>query len=147
MDGYWPRNTTCFFLFDIKVISFLNILSLIWASCEIVALRENFVDRPESYDSFSAKSCIFFAHEKTRKVWGYICPFPYTTCPKTRYQKFPKTFNYCSPIITNLTNIWDRPEQPWKSNTWIFRLSLSIFHILMFGPCTRNTQLLALNES
>jgi hypothetical protein len=38
-------------------------------SCEIVALRENFVDRPESYNSFSAKSCIFLAHEKTRTVW------------------------------------------------------------------------------
>jgi hypothetical protein len=31
-------------------------------SCDIVALRENFVDRPESYDSFSAKSCAFLAH-------------------------------------------------------------------------------------
>jgi hypothetical protein len=31
-------------------------------SCDIVALRENFVDRPESYDSFSAKSCVFLAH-------------------------------------------------------------------------------------
>jgi hypothetical protein len=28
-------------------------------SCEIVALRENFIDKPESYDSYSAKSCIF----------------------------------------------------------------------------------------
>jgi hypothetical protein len=43
-------------------------------SCEIVALRENFVDRPESYDSFSAKSCVFLAHSLR-----YISPFPYTT--------------------------------------------------------------------
>ena len=39
-------------------------------SCEIVAHRENFIDRPESYDLFSAKKCIFLAHEKTRTVWG-----------------------------------------------------------------------------
>jgi hypothetical protein len=51
-------------------------------SCETVALRENFVDRPESYDSFSAKSCIFLAH-----ALGYISPFPYTICLKTRYKK------------------------------------------------------------
>jgi hypothetical protein len=38
-------------------------------SCEIVALRENFVDRPESYDAFKAKSCIFLAHEKTHTLW------------------------------------------------------------------------------
>jgi hypothetical protein len=39
-------------------------------SSETVALRENFVDSPESYDSFSAKSCIFLAHgkKKTRTV-------------------------------------------------------------------------------
>jgi hypothetical protein len=43
-------------------------------SCEIVALRENFFDRQESYDSFSAKSCVFLAHGL-----GYISPFPYTT--------------------------------------------------------------------
>jgi hypothetical protein len=43
-------------------------------SCEIVALRENCVDRPESYDSFSAKSCVFLA-----QGLGYISPFPYTT--------------------------------------------------------------------
>jgi hypothetical protein len=29
---------------------------------EIVALRKMFVDRQESYDSFSAKSCVFLAH-------------------------------------------------------------------------------------
>jgi hypothetical protein len=30
--------------------------------CEVVALCENFVDRPERYDSFSAKSSVFLAH-------------------------------------------------------------------------------------
>jgi hypothetical protein len=32
-------------------------------SCDIVALRENFIDRPESYDSFRAKSCVFLVHD------------------------------------------------------------------------------------
>jgi hypothetical protein len=50
-------------------------------SCEIVALREN-VDRLESYDSVSAKSCVFFAHDL-----GYISSFPYIICPKARYKK------------------------------------------------------------
>ena len=45
-----------------------------YTSCEIVALREMFVDRPESYDSVSAKNCIFHAHGL-----GYIFLFPYTT--------------------------------------------------------------------
>jgi hypothetical protein len=40
------------------------------ASCEIVALRENVVDRPESYDSFSAKIYMFLAHEERRTVRG-----------------------------------------------------------------------------
>jgi hypothetical protein len=31
-------------------------------SCEIVALQENFIDRPESYESFSTKSGVFLAH-------------------------------------------------------------------------------------
>jgi hypothetical protein len=50
------------------------LLNISRTSCEIVALRENFVERPESYSSFSAKSCIFLAHGL-----GYISPFPYTT--------------------------------------------------------------------
>jgi hypothetical protein len=49
-------------------IAWNTFFSPIWLlkpiSCEIVALREKFVDRPESYDSFSAKSSIFLAHEK-----------------------------------------------------------------------------------
>jgi hypothetical protein len=51
-------------------------------SYETVALQENFVDRPESYDLFSAKSCLFLAHSL-----GYISPFLYTICPKARYKK------------------------------------------------------------
>jgi hypothetical protein len=42
-------TTDPYTLFDINV----------WMlRCEVVALRENFVNRPESYDSFSAKSYI-----------------------------------------------------------------------------------------
>jgi hypothetical protein len=37
-----------------------------------------------------------------RTVWGYISPFPYTTWPKARYQKNPKSFTYYSRTITNL---------------------------------------------
>jgi hypothetical protein len=38
--------------------------SNVWIlGCEVVALRENFVDRPERYDSCSTKSYIFVMHE------------------------------------------------------------------------------------
>ena len=40
-------------------------------NCEIVALREIFVDGPEGYDLFSDKSCIFLAHGN-----GEIYPNP-----------------------------------------------------------------------
>jgi hypothetical protein len=51
-------------------------------SCETVALWENGVDRPESYNLIIAKSCAFLVHGL-----GYISPFPYTICPKARYKK------------------------------------------------------------
>jgi hypothetical protein len=55
---------------------------------EIVALRKNFVDRPESYDSFSSKSCVFLSHEITRTVWG-IFLHPHTQpAPKQGIKKF-----------------------------------------------------------
>jgi hypothetical protein len=84
-------------------------------SCETVALRENFVDRPESCDSFSAKSCVFLAHGT-----GYISPFPCTAWPKARYQKIPNTFTYYSGTITNLTK-FDFPlprDQTSRSPIW-----------------------------
>jgi hypothetical protein len=93
-------------------------------SYEIVALREN-VDRPESYDSFSAKSCIFLAHKKKNRA--RFSPFLYTTCPKARYKKNRKTFTFFSRTITNLINIWHRSEQPWKSHNLNF--SPIIYHI------------------
>jgi hypothetical protein len=39
-------------------------------SCEIVALRENFVDRPESYDLLSAKKVVYFLRTKKRARFG-----------------------------------------------------------------------------
>jgi hypothetical protein len=58
------------------------------------------VDRPESYHSFSAKSCVFLAHGL-----GYISPFPYTICQKARYQKIPISFTYYSRAITTLQSL------------------------------------------
>jgi hypothetical protein len=84
-------------------------------SCEIEALRENFVDRSESYDSFSAKSCVFLAHGL-----GYISLFPYIIWPKARYKKIPKTFTYYFRTITNLTK-FDLPlprDQTSRSRIW-----------------------------
>jgi hypothetical protein len=66
-------------------------------SCEIVALQENFVDRPESYDSFSAKSLYFL------RTVGIYFSIPIHNLPKARYQNIPKTFTYYSRTITYLT--------------------------------------------
>jgi hypothetical protein len=54
----------------------------------------------------------------------YLSPFPYTTWPKARYQKIPRTISYYFCTMTNLTNIWHRPEHPWKSHSWIFAYHL-----------------------
>jgi hypothetical protein len=73
---------------DDKILETAQVLKLIlssimtYSSCEIVALWKNIVDRPESYDLFSAKSCIFLAHEKTRMVWGTSLCFHTQTAPK-----------------------------------------------------------------
>jgi hypothetical protein len=86
-----------------------------FCSCEIVAHRENFVDRPESYDSFSAKICVFLAHSL-----GYIYPYPYITWPKARYQNICKTFPYYFRTITNLTKFeFPLPrDQTSRSRIW-----------------------------
>jgi hypothetical protein len=67
-------------------------------SCDIVALRENFVDRPESYDLFSGKSCVFFAHGL-----GVYFSIPLHNLAQSKVSKIPKTFTYYSRTITNLT--------------------------------------------
>jgi hypothetical protein len=56
----------------------IDLFSWILPSCEFVDLREYFVDRPESYDSFSAKTCA----RKNAHGLRYISSFPYTTWPK-----------------------------------------------------------------
>jgi hypothetical protein len=66
--------------------------SLWTPSCESVSLLENFVDRPESYDLFSAKSCIFLAHEKTCTVWGIFLHFHTQHNPKQGIKKFLRHF-------------------------------------------------------
>jgi hypothetical protein len=58
-------------------------------SCDIVALRENFIDRPESYDSFSAKSCVFLAHGL-----GVYFSIPLHNLAQSKVSKILKTFTY-----------------------------------------------------
>ena len=72
---------------------------MIQSSCEIVALRKNFVDRPESYDSASAKNCTFLAHEKTRMVWGIFLYSHTQPVPKQGIKIFLTHFT------TTLSNI------------------------------------------
>jgi hypothetical protein len=137
----FPLTSILLLFIDAQAISQLS------GGLSPLALRGKFVVIPESYDSFCIKSCIFFAHQnkeekKPRTVWGIFLHLPYTTRPKARYQNIPKTFNYYSRTITNLTNIWHRTEQPWKSHTWIFCLSFAIFEIALFGDVTKGSQTL-----
>jgi hypothetical protein len=85
-------------------------------SSEIVALRENFVDRPESYDSFSAKVVYFL-----RSDWGiFLHSHTQSDLIKVRYQKIPKTFTDYNHTITILTKI-DFPlqrDQTSRSRIW-----------------------------
>jgi hypothetical protein len=67
-------------------------------SCETVALRESFIDRPESYDSFSAKSCVFLAH-----VLGVYFSILLHNLAQCKISQIPKTFTNYSRTITNLT--------------------------------------------
>jgi hypothetical protein len=91
------------FLYDCFILFFIYFgLVLVVDSCAIEALRENFVDRPESYYSFRGKGCIFLVHKKMRTV------FPFHTQPDTKQgikiflKHFPTTL---ARTITNLTNI------------------------------------------
>jgi hypothetical protein len=88
-------------------------------SCEIVALRENFIDRPESYDSYSAKSCIFLAHEKTRTVWGIFLHSHTQSDPKQGIKKFLRHFP--TALIPSLTlRISDIIQSSLESHTLEF---------------------------
>jgi hypothetical protein len=70
------KMSTCKFLlvaeFSTHNLDIPTHILLLLYSCEIVAHRENFVDRPESYNSFSAKNCIFLAHEKKHTSGVYF---------------------------------------------------------------------------
>jgi hypothetical protein len=57
-------------------------------SCEIVALQENFVDRPESYDSFRAKSCLFLAYGL-----GVYFSIPIQDLTKSKVSKYSQDIN------------------------------------------------------
>jgi hypothetical protein len=96
-------------------------------SCEIVALRENFVDKPESYDSVNARSCIFLAHEKTHTVWGSFLQFNTQSDPnlgiKTLLRHFPTTL-----VPSQTLKISDIVQSNLQSTTLEF--SLMICHIL-----------------
>jgi hypothetical protein len=91
----------------------LGIPLILKPSCDIVTLRENFVDRPESYDSLSAKSCVFLAHGL-----GVYFPISLHNLAQSKVSKIPKT--YYSRTITNLTK-FDFPlprDQTSKSRIW-----------------------------
>jgi hypothetical protein len=62
-------NVLCYIFYLLRM--HIDVKNSMNYSCETVALQENFVDRTESYDSFSAKSCAFLAYGL-----GYISPFP-----------------------------------------------------------------------
>jgi hypothetical protein len=67
-------------------------------SCETVALRENFVDRPESYNPFSVKRCIFLEHGL-----GIFLHFHTQPDPKQGIKKFLYEFTFYFPTFTNFT--------------------------------------------
>jgi hypothetical protein len=59
-------------LTKLEIGSWSRIFRPDWGSCETIALWENCVGRPESYDSFSAKSCVFLVHE----LWNWYTVEP-----------------------------------------------------------------------
>jgi hypothetical protein len=97
-----------------------------YPSCEFIALRENFVDRPKSYDSFSAKSRIFLTHEKMCTVWGMFLNSHTQPDPKQSIKKFLR--HLTTALLSLLTlQISDIFQSSLKSPTLEF--SLIICHI------------------
>jgi hypothetical protein len=81
-------------------------------SCQTVALWENFVDRLESYDSFSAKSCEFLAHGL-----GVYFSIPIHNLPQS---KASKNFYVIYLFLSYLTKL-DFPlsrDQTSRSRIW-----------------------------
>jgi hypothetical protein len=111
-------------------------------SCEILALWENFIDRPQRAmirSVLKVVSCFLCAEKRVR--FGVYFTIPIHNLTKARYQQILKTFFYYSRTITQLTDIWYRPEQLWESRTSIFCLSFAIFEIPMFGHMTKEVKL------
>jgi hypothetical protein len=63
---------------------------------------------------------VYFLRTKKRAPFEVYFFIPRHNLTQSKVSNIPKTFSYYSHTITNLTNIWHCPEQPWKSHTWIF---------------------------
>jgi hypothetical protein len=79
---WWKTNNPV--VWQAGLFQFCHLLWTLW---------ENFVDRLESYDSISAKSCIFLAHEKVRTVWGIFLYFHTQPDPQQGIKKFLRHFS------------------------------------------------------
>jgi hypothetical protein len=93
------------------------------SSCQIVAHRGNFVDRPESYDSFRAKNCIFLALEKTRTLGVYFS-IPIHNLTQSKVSKNAQDiFLLLSTLVRSLTlQISDIVQSSLESPTLEFSL-------------------------
>jgi hypothetical protein len=84
---------------------------------------------------------VYFLCTKKRAWFGVYFSIPIHNLLQSKVSKYSfKTFDYNSRTIIKLTNIWHHSEQPWKSHTWIFRISFGIFEISMFGHVTKGSQ-------
>jgi hypothetical protein len=114
-------------------------------SCEIVALRENFAARPESYDSVSAKSSIFLAHEKTRTVWDIFLHFHTQPDPKLGIKIFLRHFPTI--LVPSLTlKISDIVQSIFQSPRLEFSLIICHIRDLMFGHVAREVKLCKVSD-
>jgi hypothetical protein len=101
-------------------------------SCEIVALRENFVDRMENYDSFSAKSCVFLVHG-----WGIFLHSHSQPDLKQGIKKFLK--HIPTNLIQSLTMLTSRIRQMMAKNSSVgfSKLLWTMSDILKFSDGRR----------
>jgi hypothetical protein len=63
---------------------------------------------------------VYFLRTKKLARFGVYFSILIHNLTQRKVSKIPKTFSYHFRTITNLTNIWHRTEQPWKSHTWTF---------------------------
>jgi hypothetical protein len=89
--------------------------------CEIVALRgKKNVDRPESYDSNRAKTCVFIAHENVRAFLHLFPHFLTQSAQKNGIKKFSKHL---------WANLISRKPQKYFKDRWFI-----IFNFLLTFP-------------